>query len=254
MAFIESSGGRPPRSARGLQQSTLERAFSGVYSLPEGGRPEARAASNRALWRGRLVAFTVFRRAAAPKRARPPTNRGLWRVRLMAFTVFRRAALQQSTLERAFSGVYRVFRRAAAPKRARHPTEHSGEGAQLRLQSSGGWPSNRAAIQQSTLERAFSGGLLEGGRPEACRGWTAPKRARHPTEHSGEGVQWRLQSSGGRPPRNVRGIQQSTLERAFSGVCSLPEGGRPEARGESNRAVWRECARHPTEQSGECDE
>ena len=46
MAFIESSG-RPPRSARGLQQSTLERAFSGVYSLPEGGRPEARAASNK---------------------------------------------------------------------------------------------------------------------------------------------------------------------------------------------------------------
>ena len=36
--------GRPPRSARGLQQSTLERAFSGVESLPEGGRPEARRA------------------------------------------------------------------------------------------------------------------------------------------------------------------------------------------------------------------
>ena len=126
----------------------------------------------------------------------------------MAFTVFRRAALQQSTLERAFSGVYRVFRRAAAPKRARHPTEHSGEGAQLRLQFSGGWPSNRAAIQQSTLERAFSGGLLEGGRPEA-------------------------------PPRSARGIQQSTLERAFSGVYSLPEGGRPETCAASNRARWR---------------
>ena len=36
--------GRPPRSARGLQQSTLEKAFSGVESLPEGGRPEARRA------------------------------------------------------------------------------------------------------------------------------------------------------------------------------------------------------------------
>ena len=215
MAFIESSGGRPPRSARGLQQSTLERAFSGVYSLPEGGRPEARAASNRALWRGRLVAFTVFRRAAAPKRARPPTNRGLWRVRLMAFTVFRRAALQQSTLERAFSGVYRVFRRAAAPKRARpsnralwrgrsvaftvfrrvaiqqsgHPTEHSGKGVQWR--SFGRRPPRSVQRVDRPEARAASNRALWRGRSVAFtvfRRAAAPKRARHPTEHAGEGV------------------------------------------------------------------
>ena len=41
-----------PTRARGIQQSALERAFSGVYSLPEGGGrggPHARAASNRVL-------------------------------------------------------------------------------------------------------------------------------------------------------------------------------------------------------------
>ena len=48
-------------------------ASSHVYSLPEGGRPEARAASNRALRRERAVAFTVFREVAAPKRALHPT-------------------------------------------------------------------------------------------------------------------------------------------------------------------------------------
>ena len=47
-------GGRP---AHRIQHSTRERAFSRVYSLPESGRPEARAASNRALRRERLVAF-----------------------------------------------------------------------------------------------------------------------------------------------------------------------------------------------------
>ena len=52
----------------------MERAFSGVYSLPEGAGPEARAASHRARWRERLVAFTVFRRVLAPKRARHPTQ------------------------------------------------------------------------------------------------------------------------------------------------------------------------------------
>ena len=39
--------------------SALQSAFSGVYSLAEGGgraAPHARAASNRALWRRRLVA------------------------------------------------------------------------------------------------------------------------------------------------------------------------------------------------------
>ena len=65
----------PPRSARGLQQSTLERvqwrlqsvqraatpkrpptehSREGVWWRLEEGHPEARAASNRALWRGHL--------------------------------------------------------------------------------------------------------------------------------------------------------------------------------------------------------
>ena len=152
MAFIEPSGGRPPRSARGIQQSTLERALSCVYSLPEGGHPTERP-SNRALWKGRSVA--VFWRAAAPKRAEggpPRSARGI----------------QQSTLERAFSGVYSlpeggrpetcaasnrarwrgrlvafaVFRRAAAPKRAGNLTEQFGESAR--------------GIQQSSLESAMS--------------------------------------------------------------------------------------------------
>ena len=60
-------------SSRRIQQSTLERAFSGVWSLPEIGRLEAREASNRAVWRRRLV----------------PEARGI----------------QQSSLESAFSGV-----------------------------------------------------------------------------------------------------------------------------------------------------
>ena len=45
----ESSGGAAPPSARGLQQSSLESAFSRYIDLPEGARPEARAASNRAV-------------------------------------------------------------------------------------------------------------------------------------------------------------------------------------------------------------
>ena len=64
-----------PRSVRRIQQSTRERAFSGVYnSLPEGGRPEARAASNRALGRERFVSFTVFRSLVSPKRAQEETE------------------------------------------------------------------------------------------------------------------------------------------------------------------------------------
>ena len=35
---------------------------------------ERARASNRAVWRERLVAFTVFRRVRAPKRARHPTE------------------------------------------------------------------------------------------------------------------------------------------------------------------------------------
>ena len=35
--------------------------------------------------------------------------------------------LPQSSLESAFSGVYRVFQRVRAPKRARPPTEQPGE-------------------------------------------------------------------------------------------------------------------------------
>ena len=45
-----------------------------AFSLPEGARPEARAASNRAVWTVRLVAFKVFRRVRASKRARHPTE------------------------------------------------------------------------------------------------------------------------------------------------------------------------------------
>ena len=48
----------------------------------EGARPEARAASNRAVRRVRLVAFRVFRKVRAPKRSRHPAVR---RVRLVAF-------------------------------------------------------------------------------------------------------------------------------------------------------------------------
>ena len=70
------AGGCAPRSARGIEQtqSSLESAFTCVQSLPEGARPEARAASNRAVWRVRLVAFRVFRRVRAPKRAPHPTE------------------------------------------------------------------------------------------------------------------------------------------------------------------------------------
>ena len=54
-----------------------------------------------------------------------------------------------------------------------------------------------------------------------------PTRARHPTERSIEkafsGV-YSVPVRGGSPPR-TRGIQQNALERAFSGVYSLPEGG-----------------------------
>ena len=50
--FQRVVAGEPPR-ARGIQQSALETAFSGVYSVPEGGGrgapPRARAASNRQL-------------------------------------------------------------------------------------------------------------------------------------------------------------------------------------------------------------
>ena len=66
-----------PKRARHPEEhctSTVERAFSGVYSLPEGAGPEARVASRRALWRERLVAFTVFQRVLAPKFAGHPTE------------------------------------------------------------------------------------------------------------------------------------------------------------------------------------
>ena len=90
----------------------------------------------------------------------------------------------------------------------------------------------------------------------------APKRAPHPTEHSGESMQSRLRSSARWPPearatsnmkrafsrvyslpeggRPAHRIQHSTRERAFSRVYSLPESGRPEARAASNRALRRE--------------
>ena len=48
--------------------------MASIKSVPEGARPEARAASHRATWRVRLVAFRVFQRALAPKRARHPTE------------------------------------------------------------------------------------------------------------------------------------------------------------------------------------
>ena len=85
----------------------MERAFSRVYSLPEGGLPEARAASNRALWRESVQSRLQSHGGWTPRSAR---------------------RIQQSALERAFSRVYSLFQRAAAPKRAPHPTERSGEG------------------------------------------------------------------------------------------------------------------------------
>ena len=135
-------------SSRRIQQSTLERAFSGVYSLPGIGRLEARAASNRAVWRVRLVAF-ILPEGARPE-ARAASNRAVWRERLMSFT---------------------VFRRVRAPKRERHPTELECSGGcaprsargnraiwKVRLvafiESSGGCAPRRArGIQQSSLER-----------------------------------------------------------------------------------------------------
>ena len=44
-------------SARGLPRSSPESAFSGVYKVPKGARPHARAASHRAVLRVCLVAF-----------------------------------------------------------------------------------------------------------------------------------------------------------------------------------------------------
>ena len=81
------AGWLPFRVARHLESS--ERAS-----------PEAR----RALWKERLVAFTVFQ-SAGPE-ARAASHRALWRERPVVFT---------------------VFGRVLAPKRARHPTDHSGQ-------------------------------------------------------------------------------------------------------------------------------
>ena len=154
--FRRVAAGEPP-SARGIQQSGLESTFSGVRSLSEdGGRraPQACAASNRAVWRGRsIMAFTVFRGVAAgepPKRARHPTersgegvlvalqsserwpaspqahaasNRAAWRARLVAFKVFRRMAAGEPP-KRA----RHPTERAVWPPSARHPTKRSGEG------------------------------------------------------------------------------------------------------------------------------
>ena len=56
-----------------------------------------------------------------------------------------------------------------------------------------------------------------------------PTRVRHPTERSREGVLVAFtvfqRVVAGEPSTHARGIQQSALERAFSGVYSLPEGG-----------------------------
>ena len=60
MVFILFRSRRTLKPRR-MQQSTLERAFIKIFNLPEPWDPEARAASNRALWREPFVAFTVFR-------------------------------------------------------------------------------------------------------------------------------------------------------------------------------------------------
>ena len=104
VAFAVFRSAAAPKRARHPTELSGEDVFSRVYSLPEGGRPEARVASNRAVWRGRLEACRVFRRAAAPKRA--ASNKAVWRERVVAFT---------------------VFCRVGAPKRARPPHEQSGE-------------------------------------------------------------------------------------------------------------------------------
>ena len=65
--------------------------------------------------------------------------------------------------------------------------------------------------------------------------WTL-SRAPHPTEPSTDNVQWHLQSSGARPYYYARRIQQSLLDKAFSGVYSLPDPGTSA----SHRALYRE--------------
>ena len=56
------------------ERKVLEEEEEEKEEVEEGARPEACAASSRAVWRVRLVAFRVFRRACAPKRARHPTE------------------------------------------------------------------------------------------------------------------------------------------------------------------------------------
>ena len=49
---IECVSGCERASARGIPQSSLKSAFSGVYSLPEGAGPEARGPSHRGAFSG----------------------------------------------------------------------------------------------------------------------------------------------------------------------------------------------------------
>ena len=165
----------------------------------------ARAASNRALWRKRLVAFTVFRSprgAPGPCRAPHPT---------------------EPSGESVYSGVYSLPEPRRSRAHAPHPTEPSGESVCWRLQSAGA-----AAEPWDNIARA---------------------RAPHPTEPSGESVSWRLQSSGAAAEpcwdhRAPPPTKPSAMERALSGVYSLPEPPRSPA-GTFSRAP------HPTEPFGE---
>ena len=111
------------------QQSRPEGACSGAFSPTEplggsgesGGAltPRPRAASDRALWRVRLVAFRVFRRVRRGRaRVRAASDRALWRVRLVAFKVFRRVRRARTPRARAASD-RALWRRGTHPKSAR---------------------------------------------------------------------------------------------------------------------------------------
>ena len=103
-------------------------------------------------------------------------------------------------------------------------------------------------IQQSPPERAFAGVYSLPGPPRSP-GTISRARAPHPTEPSGESVSWRLQSSGAAAEpcwdhRAPPPTKPSAMERALSGVYSLPEPPRSPA-GTFSRAP------HPTEPFGE---
>ena len=119
--------------------------------------------------------------------------------------------IQQSSLERAFSGVYTVCRRVRAPKRAWHRTEQSGECVLWRLERSRGCaPRSARGLPQSSLERAFGESLVAFRVKFRAFQRVPPKRARPPTEQPGECVYRVFQRR--RWPRSARGVPQSTLE------------------------------------------